>query len=331
MNHFFKHWVFLLLALTLMGNVNHQETEEPTPEATAESTSETTADPTIEATAEPTSNFPAAGSYTIRDTIGGMERMYRIYIPESNNDDPMPLVIALHGAGGNGAWVESFSGFNDLADEEKFVVVYPDGINRVWNDGRVGDSRVSNIDDVGFIRAIIDFVSDKIDIEGVYVNGYSMGGMLSFRLACELPDKISAIASVASTFPEYLIATCSDTAPIPVVIIQGTDDPVIPWAGVRGGYLSAINSLTFWANHNGCTVENEITFQDDVNADDHTRILEQGFTECNDDADIKLYGVIYGGHTWPGRPFEAPFELGLTSADMDATKVIWEFFSAHGG
>ncbi len=311
-------WSLLLIALFLVGNVNHQETEEP--EVTPEITPETT---------EATSNFPEAGSYTIQDTNGGVERVYRIYIPDIDDNEPMPLVIALHGAGGSGAWIESFSGFNDLADQEKFVVVYPDGINRVWNHGRVGDSRVGNIDDVGFMAKIIDFVSARLDIEDVYITGYSMGGMLSFRLACELPDQITAIASVASTFPEYLVTTCADTAPIPVLIIQGTDDPVVPWAGVRGGYLSAVNSLTYWANHNGCTTGSDITTLDDTDPDDHTRILREGFSECENNADVRLYGVFYGGHTWPGRPFEAPFELGLTSADMDATEAIWTFFAAH--
>lgn len=324
MNRFFKLplWGLLLVALLLVGNVNDQETEEPTPEATAEST--------LEVTAEATSNFPGAGSYTIQDTIGGLQRTYRIYIPET--DDPnalMPLVIVLHGAGGTGAWMESFTGFNDLADEEKFVVVYPDGINRVWNDGRIGDARIGNIDDVDFMTQIIDFVSEKLPVEGVYVTGYSMGGMLSFRLACELPDKIHAIASVASTFPEYLLSTCRNTDPVPVLIIQGTDDPVVPWVGIRGGYLSAANSLTYWANHNNCSTESGIGVQDDTDSNDHTRVLQQGFSECEGDADVTLYGVIFGGHTWPGRPFEAPFELGLTSADIDATQVIWEFFSAH--
>jgi polyhydroxybutyrate depolymerase len=305
--------ILVLLVILLLGNISHQETDEP--------------EATPEATAEPTSNFPGAGSYTIQDTIGNLERTYRIYIPDSA--EPMPLVIVLHGAGGTGAWIESFSGFNDLADEEKFAVVYPNGINRVWNDGRVGDTRIGNIDDVGFMTKIIDFLSEKLDIEGVYVAGYSMGGMLSFRLACEMPDTINAIASVASTFPEYLVTACADTAPVSVLIIQGTDDPVVPWAGVRGGYLSAVNSLTYWANHNGCTIGSEISVQDDVDTGDHTRILREGFSACDDNADVTLYGIFYGGHTWPGRPFEAPFQLGLTSADMDATQAIWAFFAAH--
>jgi polyhydroxybutyrate depolymerase len=321
-----RQWIGLLLfVIFLLGNINHQETEEPTPESTIEP------EITPEATSEATSNFPGAGGYTVTDTIGGIQRAYRIYIPETESADPIPLVIVLHGAGGNGAWMENISGFDNLADSEGFVAVYPDGINRVWNDGRVGDARVGNTDDVGFIAQIIDFAAGKlnIDTERIYATGYSMGGMLSFRLGCELPDKLAAIASVASTFPEYLMTTCSDTAPIPVLVIQGTDDPVVPWAGVRGGYLSALNSLTYWANHNGCAEESGIAIEDDQDPNDHTRILRQAYSQCEGSADVTLYGVFQGGHTWPGRPFEAPFELGLTSADMDASQVIWEFFSSH--
>jgi polyhydroxybutyrate depolymerase len=201
--------LLLLLLLLLLANVDHQEDGETevTPEA------ESTAEATTEAAAPA---FPQTGSYTITKTIGGIERSYRIFIPETYDEtgEPVPLVIVLHGAGGTGAWIESFSGFNDLSNTENFIAVYPDGLNNAWNDGRRGDARVGNIDDVGFMAEIINFLSANLNIDPqrIYATGYSMGGMLAFRLGCELRDKIAAIATVATTFPEYLLPDCADAA-----------------------------------------------------------------------------------------------------------------------
>src|SRR5690606_3477839 len=121
------------------------------------------------------------------------------YIPEgySEDADPFPLIFAFHGAGGTGAAIASYSAFNDLADAENFIMVYPNGVNRVWNDARIGDSRVGNINDVGYISSVIDYLTETLNIDAarVYATGHSMGGMFAFRLGCELQDKIAAVAS----------------------------------------------------------------------------------------------------------------------------------------
>jgi polyhydroxybutyrate depolymerase len=309
----------LMFTLLLLANVHDQEV---TPEPTSESTPEAAAPA-----------FPQTGSYTITKTIGGIERSYRIFIPETYDEagEPVPLVIVLHGAGGTGAWIESFSGFNDLTSTENFIAVYPEGVNNVWNDGRRGDVRVGNIDDVNFISEIIDFLSANLNIDPqrVYATGYSMGGMLAFRLGCELRDKIAAIATVATTFPEYLLPNCVDAAPIPILVIHGTDDPVVPWQGIRGGYLTAMNTLRYWADRNQCEEALPIEAEPDSDPEDNTRVLRTEYTQCEDSADVILYGIYGGGHTWPGTPFDAPLELGLTSMDIHATKTIWGFFEAH--
>lgn len=308
-------------------------TVEPTSESTPESTAEATPDLTPEATSEPEPAFPGVGSYTVRHTIDGIERRYRVYIPKSYDaeGEATSLMIVMHGAGGDGAGTEAFTGFNELAEENGFVVIYPDGLGSIWNDGRVGDSRVGSQDDVKFIGRAISFMLQGLNIDPakVYATGYSMGGMMSYRLACALPARIAAIASVASTFPEYLLADCDKTPPIPVLVIQGTDDPVVPWVGARGGYLSAINTLIFWQDHNGCQTKNELETVDDVDPEDGTRVIVEGYTDCKDSADVQIYGVFNGGHTWPGHPIEAPFDLGRTSLDIDATHIISEFFREH--
>lgn len=312
--------LLLLFALLVMANVPYQE--DATPEVTVEATAESTP-------AGPT--FPEPGSYTARENYDGLERSYRIYIPESyvDQDEPVALVLVFHGAGGTGEWIETFSGFNELADDEGFVVVYPDGVNGVWNDGRVGDRRVGDIDDRPFVTDILDYITENLNIdpERVYATGYSMGGMFSFRLGCDMRDRITGVASVASTFPEYLLTACERTSPVPVIVLQGTDDPVIPWAGARGAYLSAVNTLTYWSLHNQCRTYSGIEALDDFVPGDNTRVMRESYTDCLNNADVLLYGVYFGGHTWPGGPFQTQFNVGNTTLDIHAAQAIWNFFT----
>jgi polyhydroxybutyrate depolymerase len=179
-----------------------------------------------------------------------------------------------------------------------------------------------------FVSDIIDEMRERLKIDRVYATGYSMGGMFSFRLGCEMRDQIDGVASVASTFPEYLFNACQGAPPVPVIVIHGTDDSVVPWRGVRGGYFSAANTVAYWSLHNRCDTYVGITMDEDVDPDDNTRIVREAFTDCEDDADVMLYGVFYGGHTWPGGPFRVGIDLGPTSGDIQASRVIWTFFNS---
>jgi polyhydroxybutyrate depolymerase len=326
--------ILLLLALSIAVVVQAQDaTAEPSPDATAEIIPESTAEATPEATAEPLPSFPGTGSYTVHQELNGLERLYRITIPKIYDEtaDPVPLVIVLHGAGGTGNGIESFSGFDALAEQEGFIVIYPDGLNNVWNDGRPADPRVGDQNDVGFLGSAVKFLLQSLNIDSnrVYVTGYSMGGMLSYKMACDLPNMIAAAASVASTFPQYLAADCVSTAPVPLLVLQGTDDPVVPWIGVQGGYFSAAQTLKYWALHNDCQTDQGITMLDDTAPDDGTRVIVEGFTDCTSNADVQVDSIFHGGHTWPGHPIQAPFDLGATSMDLDAPLVIWDFFQKH--
>lgn len=326
--------VAALLALVMAGSVAAQEnTPEPTVEGTPEMSAEATPEATAESTLPPgaTTTFPGAGTYTVHQQYGEFERSFRVYLPTGYDasDDPVALVIVMHGAGDSGAGAESFTGFNALADQEKFIVVYPDGVNNVWNDGRIGDPRISAVDDVRFLEGVIRFMEQRlnIDLSRVYAAGYSMGGMMSYRLGCELPYRFAAVASVASTMPVYLIDRCTGTAPIPVLVFQGTEDPVVPWVGIPSGYLSAAQTIGFWGVHNGCTIDFAIEPLPDAVPEDYTLVMRQQLTTCV--ADVALYGIYFGGHTWPGHPFNASVQLGQTTRDIDATALIWEFFSSH--
>jgi polyhydroxybutyrate depolymerase len=318
-----KRWLLLCLLLLLMTPAAAQEA---TPDATAEATPQS----------DTLSN--AAGEYNVSEVVGGRARSYRVYVPDSyDGTKAYPLVFLLHGASGTGRGMERFTGFNKLADADEIIVVYPDGINTVWNDGRPNDPRINGaIDDVGFISHIIDTLSEQLNIDSkrVYSAGYSMGGMMSFRLSCELSDKIAAIASVASTFPGYLSQTCKSSPPKPTLVIQGTLDPVVPWSGVTDQvgirvYLSASETATYWAVHNGCEGKAEQVVDPDIQPKDGTRVRHVAFNQCKDDASVVLYGVENGGHTWPGSATSIPAQFGLSSQDISASAVIWDFFKAH--
>jgi polyhydroxybutyrate depolymerase len=177
---------------------------------------------------------------TTRSIIfAGLERTYRIHMPPSyDKSTPLPLLIALHGGGGSGEKMEELTlrGFNRLSDKEGFIVVYPDGIEKHWNDGRENvkyRAHREKIDDVGFISALIDYLVKQynIDIKQVYATGISNGAMMSFRLGCELSEKIAAIAPVAGSMPENLPTRCSPSRSISVLIISNTEDPLVPWGG----------------------------------------------------------------------------------------------------
>lgn len=326
--------IFLLFPLSLMlpeSAVAQEATPEITPEITAEATAEATLPPNV------LSEFPGAGRYTIQLPVDERTRSAGVYIPEAYeaSSDAFPLVIVMHGAGGNGSGIESISGFNDLAESEGFIAVYPDGISGVWNDGRTGSVQLREIDDVAFIEQMIDFLSGKLNIDArrIYATGYSMGAMMSYRLACEVPERIAAVAGVASTMPEYVAPMCVNRMPVPVMIVQGTDDTVVPWTGYmagRGGYMSAADSLRYWGWHNNCQTYSGISPQEAVE-DDGTLVLTQRYTDCTDGADVVLYGIYYGGHTWPGHPFGSPDTLGVTSMRIDASRVIWAFFDGFEG
>ena len=301
---------------------------EPTtePEATAEA--EGTADP--EATDEPRQDrvqFPGPGSYNVREDFGTQTREFAIDIPQSYTDDgdPMPLVFVLHGAGGTGNGIRSFSGFSEIGEEVGFISVYPSGVGGGWNDGRP-DPGLAQIDDIGYFEHVITLLTNSLNIDEsrIFTAGYSMGGMMSYRLGCNLPELFAAISSVASPMPLYIREECDAAPALPVLVIQGTDDNVVPWMGIRNIYLSAPDTMEYWADHNGCTYERAFVLEPDAVPNDGTLVIREQYDDC--DHEVMMYGVYQGGHTWPGRPVLAGIELGVTSRDISAAEVIWAFF-----
>ena len=286
---------------------------------------------------------------TTRSIIfAGLERTYHIHIPIPASYDkanPIPLLIVLHGGGGTGEGMVKLTqeGFNRLSYKEGFIVVYPDGIEKHWNDGRENMSYRAyreKIDDVGFISALIDHLAKEynIDIKRVYVTGISNGAIMSFRLGCELSEKIAAIALVAGSMPENMHSQCSPSTSLSVLIISNTSDPLVPWGGgeIRlglrrfGKVLSVPETVKFWSTHNQCSSPPNIFWEPDRDPKDGTRVRKELYNQCREGTQVVLYVIEGGGHTWPGGHQYLPeWIIGKTSRDMDANEVIWDFFKRH--
>jgi polyhydroxybutyrate depolymerase len=269
--------------------------------------------------------------------VGSLTRNYLLHVPD---DLPAaksaPLVLVFHGGGGHDWNMPGFTHFDDLADQEGFVVAYPDAENGNWNDSR----GVSTADDVGFARALIDDIarSHSIDPSRVYATGISNGGFFSNRLACDLSDKIAAIASVAATMPKPLVAECKPSRPISVLYIQGTDDPLVPINGGtigfvrgrnRGENISLAASAQFWREQDHASAASQIKDLPD-RFDDGTHVRREIWTGGKDDTEVVVYTIEGGGHTWPGGPQYLPkLIVGKASQNLSATRTIWEFFQGQ--
>lgn len=287
-----------------------------------------------------------------RDVIihDGLKRKFRVFKPSVvNTSFRMPVVIALHGRGSSsmGMVILTRRGFEKLAEREKFIVVYPDGIGMSWNDGRVDEEANDRafrdeIDDVGFISALIDHMIGKYnaDPSRIFVTGISNGAIMAYRLACELSDKITAIAPVDGNIPEMLYPGCSPSCPVSVLAINNVDDPLVPFDGgeiyVRrrkvklGKILSTEKSIEFWVSRNKCVVSPVVTEEEDRDPRDGTRVIRKYYGNGIGGTDVVLYEIKGGGHTWPGGiQYKPEAVIGKTSRDIDASEVIWSFFKNH--
>jgi polyhydroxybutyrate depolymerase len=277
-------------------------------------------------------------------THNSLKRDYHLYFPPSSrNSSPVPLVIALHGGGGNAHNMEKLSDLNLLADQFGFIVAYPDAVEHHWNDGRglkKYRSQKDNIDDVGFISRMIDAIAGEYNIykARVYITGASNGAMMSLRLGCELAHKIAAMAPVIGSMPENLVTQCAPARPIPLMMINGTDDPLVPWEGgyvhifrkKLGKILSVPQTIDFWVARNGCSPNPQISMEPDADPEDGTSVQKSAYGQCTDGADVVLYEIKGGGHTWPGGYQYLPeFLIGKTNRDLDASKTIWNFFKRY--
>jgi polyhydroxybutyrate depolymerase len=275
---------------------------------------------------------------TVKLTHQGGDRTAVLHRPAPAAADPRPLVIALHGQGGNGADFRRWAGLDAVADREGFVAVYPDAIDGRWSYGRaiilpmptiVGET----VDDVGFLRRLIELLVERrvADAAKIYVFGVSRGGLMAFTAACLLDDLIAAAAPVVTGMTDHQRADCKPARPIPIVAIAGTNDTTQPydgWIYQAGRLLSVAESLEFWRERHGCTGQ-QARLLPHRRADDRTRVALVEWTGCILAAPLRLYRVQGGGHQLPSTAGATPLtdpQLGARNADIETAEEVWAFF-----
>ena len=289
-----------------------------------------------------TSLFASAKVSTIN--INGLQRSYYLHLPTRyKNKSTLPLVFFLHGGGQNIKKMARSSQLNKLADQYNFIVAYPVGINKRWEDGRgetYGGKSEANVDDVKFIEKLIAKLihTHKVNAKKVYVTGVSNGGLMTLRLGCDLSQKLSAIAPVIANIPKKYIGQCKPKNTLPVLLMNGTADPIVPYYGgsmkffkkSMGEVVSTQKTIDFWRRHNQCNKTPTLTHLPDINKRDKSSVNVSTYTRCKNNATVKLYSIQGGGHTIPGKKgFNMPKIVGQKNRDIEGLKVIIDFLLKH--
>jgi polyhydroxybutyrate depolymerase len=266
----------------------------------------------------------------------GQKREYLLYVPRSyDRAKPTPLVISMHAAAMWPAAQMSISEWNKVADEHSFIVVYPSGAAgvlggdplfprgpKVWEGGG---------GDVTFISDLIDNLEAayNIDATRIYVNGFSNGGEMSFEVSCGLPDRIAAVGVVAAAVLQ-IWNSCKDSAPVPMMAFHGTADRLAPYYGGTSlasppgpvPFMAVRDWVAAWAQRNECEgvpIDAPIT----------ASVRQLAYTNCSDNADVILYTVDGGGHSWPSGKRLPEWMVGRTNSELNASSILWEFFREH--
>ncbi len=290
---------------------------------------------------------PSAGSYRVATSISYnlFDRTFLLHVPPNyNSKTPLPLVVVLHGAFSTGSQTESETGFSTLADRERFLVAYPEGIGlfglfQHWNAGHCcGKAAGSRVDDVSFVAEVISTVRQRLAVDRtrIYMAGMSNGGMLTYRFATELTSDLAAAAVVSAAIGSTVgdgVGAWRQQKPgsaFPIIGFHGLADETIPFNAVpvpdmngKRLFLPVIDAIEFWQKSNGC----ESTPSTSINYNGAVKHL--AWKKCQEGSSLEFVLLEGWGHQWP-----APFFTSQLAADhplrgFDATKQIWEFFSRY--
>lgn len=286
--------------------------------------------PTAGAEPSPTANagcaqpLPhAAGDFDQTIDSGGMARTYILHVPAGYDGSKLtPLVLSFHGFSLNAKFFAPYANFDAVADRSGFIVVTPDatGSPAFWNAAAASGAT----DDVGFVRDLLAKLDGAlcIDQARTYAAGYSNGGGMALRLACDVPDRIAAVGVVAATY-----VNCRGDAPL--IAFHGTADPIVPFeggedpSGASSIFPSVRRSVSEWARTLGCDGLPLISRPS-------SEVEVSTFQRCaSGTQDVLLYTIIGGGHTWPGAAALPEHIVGMTTQQVDASELMWEFFAAH--
>ena len=268
------------------------------------------------------------------------KRGYWVYRPDRHqNSDLMPLVLVLHGEGMNGESMARFCNLNEKADGTGFLLVYPNGTGPTdkkltWNAGRCcGYAQFNKIEDVAFIEQVLNDVETRypVDRSRVYATGISNGAMMAYRLAAEIPYRIAAVAAIAGSLE---VGPSTIKSPIPILHFHGTEDEFVrfddspgPRSKKRISINSGITTIKTWVWINEADKEPETKEFPDT-ANDGTKVIQYTYKAHKTGAEVILYKIQGGGHTWPGRP-GGEIMHGPSTRQISANDLIWEFFKKY--
>ncbi len=319
--------IALLLSLLAVGCGRRADDPTPTPTTSQPSTPTAAATPATSPTAVPTTD-PARGVSTGTLDHDGRTRTYRLFVPSGEIPGRgWPLVVGLHGGFGSGEQFARNSEFEAAAEREGFVAVFPDGVNRTWNGGGCcGAAARENVDDVGFLAALIESLRATLPLDPArtFMAGHSNGGIMAFRFACERPELVRAIGSVAGSLET---GECAGGAPVFLLSIHGDADQNHPLEGGEGPrsvsgvpFTSQAESFDLWVEAFACPGPPEVT--------DGETATVSFWPECEGGASATLIVLKGADHPWPGS--EPPRirlpNQGVPSQAMDATEVLVQFF-----
>jgi polyhydroxybutyrate depolymerase len=292
---------------------------------------------------EPALEFPEFidGSFTYQNN----QRKYILHIPDRyDGRTEVPLVVFLHGGGGNAQTAQGFTNFNQVSDENGFLMVYPQAFfetatdSYAWADGRGLAPDKLGIDDVGFVDAVVTALKAeyKIDNQRVYLCGFSNGSFLTQRIAFQRNNQFAAFGTLGGTMNESLYTRGNPGRAIPMVYVFGTADPLVPY---DGGYVSGNltlepvtsveNAVAYWKTNNACTTTQSKVVLPNVSTADNSTVEVFQYTNCACNATVTFYRVIGAGHTWPGVPLPYVHSFGETNLDIQAGVELWNFFKQH--
>ncbi|GMO12379.1 MULTISPECIES: alpha/beta hydrolase family esterase [Bradyrhizobium] len=288
----------------------------------------------------------AAASAASAETIdvNGAKRSYAAQLPARKQ---APLVIVLHGKTQRGADMITRTAWPQVAKREGLAVVFPDGLNNAWADARTKAGPAlrgppAGTDDVAFLAKLVEkLVADgTADAKRVFVAGVSNGGAMAMTMACARADLFAAGASVIMNLTDEAAVTCHPSRPLPMLLMNGTADQLVPYAGGRGssyfaadGFWSTEETLAFWRKLNGCETDDaSVTDMPDKAPADQSTVTRIS-SRCPRGHDVVLYRINHGGHRMPGFSPDARFPrvaaglLGPQNGDIDGAETIWAFFS----
>lgn len=272
--------------------------------------------------------------------VNGVQRTYLLHLPPTDSREPHPLLLVFHGGGGQGKGMVKLTRIEAAADRSGFIVAFPDGIDRHWNDGRA--TIKNKVDDIGFTKALLDTLEHEypIDATRVAVAGISNGAIFAERVACDLGDRVGTIAAIAGTLASDYAPQCHPARPVSVLQFDGTSDPIMPFDGGHvkdfggkgegGNVLSVAATAAFWSRVDACRADSSPQPLPTLHRFDPTRVTLAESTGCRDGRTVHVFAIDGGGHTWPGGEQYLPMIfIGRTTRQIDASDIIVRYVAAH--